>query len=124
PLPEQKAIAQLLSTWDVAITKTQTLIAKKEERKKWLMQNLLTGKKRLKGFEDTKWKIQSLDKCIESIVREVDKPHKPYLGLGIRSHGKGTFLKPNEQPEKNSMDKFYVVRPNDLIVNITFAWEQ
>ena len=22
------------------------------------------------------------------------------------------------------MDKFYVVRPNDLIVNITFAWEQ
>jgi type I restriction enzyme, S subunit len=22
------------------------------------------------------------------------------------------------------MDKFYVVRPNDLLVNITFAWEQ
>ena len=22
------------------------------------------------------------------------------------------------------MDKFYIVRPNDLIVNITFAWEQ
>lgn len=54
-LPEQKAIAQLLSTWDDAITKTQALIAKKVECKKWLMQNLLTGKKRLKGFEG-KWK--------------------------------------------------------------------
>ena len=48
PLPEQTAIAQLLSTWDNAITKTQALIAQKEQRKKWLMQNLLTGKMRLK----------------------------------------------------------------------------
>jgi len=48
PLPEQTAIAQLLSTWDNAITKTQALLAQKELRKKWLMQNLLTGKMRLK----------------------------------------------------------------------------
>jgi type I restriction enzyme S subunit len=54
PLPEQIAIAQLLSTWDNAITKTQALIAQKEQRKKWLMQNLLTGKMRLKGF-DGEW---------------------------------------------------------------------
>ena len=54
-LLEQKAIAQLLSTWDDAITKTQSLIAQKEQRKKWLMQNLLTGKKRLKRFEKD-WK--------------------------------------------------------------------
>jgi type I restriction enzyme, S subunit len=51
PLPEQKAIASLLSTWDEAITKNQALISQKELRKKWLMQNLLTGKKRLEGFD-------------------------------------------------------------------------
>lgn len=50
PLPEQKAIAQLLSTWDTAINKNSQLIAQKELSKKWLMQNLLTGKKRLMGF--------------------------------------------------------------------------
>lgn len=50
PLTEQKAIAKVLATWDEAITKTQTLINQKELSKKWLMQNLLTGKKRLKGF--------------------------------------------------------------------------
>lgn len=88
------------------------------------MQNLLTGKMRLKGFEYTKWKTQPLEDFIKPIVREVPKPSVPYLGIGLRSHGKGTFLKHNEQPEKNSMDKFYVVRPDDLIVNITFAWEQ
>lgn len=124
PLPEQKAIAHVLSTADAAIETTEKLIAQKEQRKKWLMQQLLTGKKRLKGFENTKWKIQPLENFIKPIVREVPKPDVPYLGIGIRSHGKGTFLKHDEQPEKNSMDKFYVVRPNDLIVNITFAWEQ
>ncbi|TAH09224.1 MAG: restriction endonuclease subunit S [Sphingobacteriia bacterium] len=50
PLPEQKAIAQVLSTADAAIHTTEKLIAQKELRKKWLMQQLLTGKKRLKGF--------------------------------------------------------------------------
>ncbi|MCA6444937.1 MAG: restriction endonuclease subunit S [Chitinophagaceae bacterium] len=123
-LPEQKAIAKLLSTADATIHTTEKLIAQKEIRKKWLMQQLLTGKKRLKGFENTKWKIQPLENYIKPIIREVPKPSNPYLGIGLRSHGKGTFLKHDEQPEKNSMDKFYVVRPNDLIVNITFAWEQ
>jgi type I restriction enzyme S subunit len=124
PLPEQKAIAKVLSTADAAIHATEKLIAQKEMRKKWLMQQLLTGKKRLKGYENTKWKIQPLENFIKPIVREVPKPNVPYLGIGLRSHGKGTFLKHDEQPEKNSMDNFYVVRPKDLIVNITFAWEQ
>ena len=124
PLPEQCAIANILSTWDTAIQTTQALISQKEAEKKWLMQNLLTGKKRLKGFEYTKWKIQQLENVITPISREIPKPNEPYLGIGLRSHGKGTFLKPDEQPEKNVMDKFYIVRENDLIVNITFAWEQ
>lgn len=56
PVPEQTAIANCLSTWDKAIEKTQALLEQKEKRKKWLMQMLLTGKKRLKGFENEKWK--------------------------------------------------------------------
>jgi type I restriction enzyme S subunit len=37
PLPEQKAIAGLLSSWDEAIANTHTLIVQKELLKKWLM---------------------------------------------------------------------------------------
>lgn len=55
PLSEQKAIAEVLSTWDEAIEKTQELIEQKELRKKALMQQLLTGKKRLRGFSG-EWK--------------------------------------------------------------------
>jgi len=50
PLSEQCAIAHILSLMDTAINQNNQLIAQKELRKKWLMQNLLTGKKRLKGF--------------------------------------------------------------------------
>jgi type I restriction enzyme S subunit len=51
PYPEQTAIANLLSTWDKAIQTITQLITQKEQRKKWLMHQLLTGMKRLKGFE-------------------------------------------------------------------------
>ncbi len=50
PLPEQKKIADILSTWDKAIETTQALIEKLQLRKKGLMQQLLSGKKRLPGF--------------------------------------------------------------------------
>ncbi|MFN9108466.1 MAG: restriction endonuclease subunit S, partial [Bacteroidota bacterium] len=60
PLPEQKAIAQVLSTADAAIQTTEKLITQKEQRKKWLMQQLLAGKKRLLndelGIMNDEWK--------------------------------------------------------------------
>ena len=51
PLPEQRKIAEILSTWDKAIDLTQHLIAAKQRRKKALMQQLLTGRVRFPGFE-------------------------------------------------------------------------
>ena len=50
PLPEQQKIAEILNVWDKAIEKQMLLIEKLELRKKGLMQQLLTGKKRLPGF--------------------------------------------------------------------------
>ncbi len=49
PLPEQKKIAQILSTWDRAIITTEQLLANSQQQKKALMQQLLTGNKRLLG---------------------------------------------------------------------------
>jgi len=61
PLPEQQKIAQILSTWDEAIQKTETLIAKKQQLKIGLMQALLTGQKRFKEFvKSTKFKATKL----------------------------------------------------------------
>ena len=47
PLAEQQKIAQILSTWDKAIAVTEQLLANSQQQKKALMQQLLTGKKRL-----------------------------------------------------------------------------
>lgn len=47
PFLEQKKIAQILSTWDKAISVTEKLLANSQQQKKALMQQLLTGKKRL-----------------------------------------------------------------------------
>ena len=55
PLPEQESIARILSTMDRQIQIQKELITQKQQQKKMLMQQLLTGKKRLKGFEG-KWK--------------------------------------------------------------------
>jgi len=69
------------------------------------------------------WVQKPLEALLLPVVREREKPSEFYTGLGVRSHGKGTFLKPHEIPEKNSMDRLYEVYTDDLIVNITFAWE-
>ena len=46
-LVEQQKIAKVLSTWDKAISTTERLIDNSTQQKKALMQQLLTGKKRL-----------------------------------------------------------------------------
>jgi type I restriction enzyme, S subunit len=66
-LDEQRKIAEILSTWDEALEKVDALIEAKERRKKALMQQLLTGKKRVKGFSK-KWIKVSLSDVAENIA--------------------------------------------------------
>ena len=51
-LSEQKIISNILTTWEKSIRQLEKLISIKKKMKKALMQQLLTGKKRLKGFND------------------------------------------------------------------------
>ncbi|WP_278380674.1 restriction endonuclease subunit S [Chryseobacterium arthrosphaerae] len=118
PLPEQQKIAEVLSTWDKALQETQTLIQKIEKRNKALAFSLLRGK-----LVNKNSKKISLSKFLTFTTREIEKPTENYLALGIRSHGKGIFHKPDSDPKAIAMDKLYEVKENDFIVNITFAWE-
>ena len=68
PLLEQQKIAKILSTWDNAISTTERLIENSTQQKKALMQQLLTGKKRLldnkgKRFEGEWEEIELGDVC-------------------------------------------------------------
>lgn len=59
PKPEQDRIVAVLETWDQAIEKMKRKIEIKKEVKRGLMQELLSGKRRLPGYSD-KWTHTSL----------------------------------------------------------------
>lgn len=92
PLPEQRKIANILNTWDKAIEKQMQLIEKFELRKKGLMQQLLTGKKRLPGFSG-EWK-----KCsIKDFSTEVSLKNKRNENWEVLSCTKYDGLVPSLQ---------------------------
>ncbi|SEI71306.1 type I restriction enzyme, S subunit [Allopseudospirillum japonicum] len=68
PLPEQKKIAQILSTWDKAITTTEQLLANSQQQKKALMQQLLTGKKRLLDQNGERFQGEWLRNSLKDLV--------------------------------------------------------
>lgn len=123
PLSEQANIAKILMTWDKAIEKTTSLMDAQKRLKKAFMQQLLTGKLRFKEFSKLKSHRIELGEFLIPTSRPVPRPNNSYTALGIRSHGKGTFLKTIEKPATVMMDTLYEVKEDDLIVNITFAWE-
>ncbi len=83
PLPEQRKIAKILSTWDKAIVTTEKLIDASKQQKKALMQQLLTGKKRFAGFEG-EWEDNELHNLLDKII--------DYRGQSVPKADKGIPL--------------------------------
>lgn len=83
------------------------------------------GYRRVKdiGIAPTDWMVGQLSDVLHNESRPVAKPKDPYWRLGIRSWAKGTFHAYVDDPSTVDMDELYVVHENDLVVNITFAWE-
>ena len=71
-LLEQQAIAEALSDADALIESLDQLIAKKRQIKHGAMQELLTGKRRLPGFEG-EWEVKKLEQLGEVSGSGVDK---------------------------------------------------
>lgn len=61
PIEEQKKIISILTTQDKVIELKEKRLAEKLRQKKYLMQQLLTGKKRLPGFRG-EWRVEYLGK--------------------------------------------------------------
>ncbi len=122
PIKEQEKITSIISVWDHAIERVQRLIEAKQRQKAKLVSQLLSGKMRFPGFQD-EWKQVKLGAFLHPKFRKVVKPAGAYLRLGIRSHGKGTFTSVVDDPETIALTHLFQVRKDDLIVNITFAWE-
>ncbi len=120
PLPEQHAIARVLSTWDEAIQKTEKLIAQKELRKKWLMQNLLTGKKRLKGFSG-EWKEKSMSNVFDRVTRKNTEGNKTVVTISAQRG----FVRQTDFFNKNIAseitDNYFLVEKGEFCYNKSYS---
>ena len=117
PLPEQKKIADILSTWDKVIETTQALIDKLQLRKKGLMQQLLSGKKRLPGFSG-EWVIFSIDYLFSKIQRYVEwDEEESYSLISIRRRYGGIFHRKNEFGKNIGVKKLKTIKSDDFLIS-------
>ncbi len=90
PFKQQQKIAEILSTWDEAIFILKQTSETLRDRNKGLAQQLLTGKKRLKGFNDS-W----LTKRIKDFSLEISSKNKEDEDLIVLSCTKHRGLIPS-----------------------------
>jgi type I restriction enzyme S subunit len=121
PLPEQKAIAHVLGLMDSAINTNNRLITQKELQKKWLMQNLLTGKKRLKGFEKEKWKDSFLVDLFERVTRKNSEQNTNVVTISAqRGFVKQTDFF-NKTIASDIVDNYFLVEKGEFCYNKSYS---
>ena len=80
---EQEKIIKILSLQDKLIELKERRLAEKQQQKKYLMQQLLTGKKRLPGFR-AKWSKKRLHNIAKRIIRKNDVQNKNVLTISAQ----------------------------------------
>lgn len=106
PLSEQKRIVAVFGIWDGAIKKLEKKIEFKKQIKKGLIQDFLTGKKRLAGFGD-KWKIVKLGSVCEF------QNGFAFSGELFVDEGKPVIRISNIQKDKILLDNLTFFNPKD-----------
>ena len=121
PIEEQRKIAAILTTQDKVIELKEKRLAEKQRQKKYLMQQLLTGKKRLPGFNGA-WKVDRLSKLF------LERKETNYEGLQMLAitgaqgiiPRKELDLKDNSSEDKS---KYLRVCVGDIGYNTMRMWQ-
>ena len=85
PIEEQQKIAAILTAQDKVIELKEERLAEKQRQKKYLMQQLLTGKKRLPGFYGA-WSFPKAKELFQSVS---DKDHNGDLAVLSSTQDRG-----------------------------------
>lgn len=113
-LTEQERIAEILETQDKLIELKEKRIAEKKQQKKYLMQQLLTGKKRLPGFTG-KWREYPISQFLE--IR--NERQLPTVEAPLRA-----FVAEKGIVEKGSRyDRSFLVKSDDKEYKRTELWD-
>ena len=120
PLHEQQSIVSVLSLWDTAIAKQTALIEQLTLRKRGLMQQLLTGKKRLKGFEGA-WKRIKLGDIAERITRKNEEDNQNVVTISAQ---RGFVVQTdffNKSVASEILDNYYLVHKEEFCYNKSYS---
>ena len=109
PIEEQRKIATILTTQNKAIELKEKCLAEKQRQKKYLMQQLLSGKKRLPGFSG-EWEKAKL----KGILHE----RKTYSPKGL-DYPHVTLSTEGIFPKSERYDRDHLVRDEDKEYKIT-----
>lgn len=115
---EQQKISAILSTQDKAIGLKEKRLAEKQRQKKYLMQQLLTGKRRLPGFEGV-WEYIPAREIFKSIT---DKKHSGDLQVLSSTQDRG--IVPRDQVgidikyEADSLSSYKKVEKGSFVISL------
>ncbi|MDW7746837.1 restriction endonuclease subunit S [Halomonas sp.] len=119
PLVQNK-IARILSTWDEAITTTERLIGASQQRKRALMQQLLTGKRRLPGYTSP-WETLFLsDVC----YRVTEKNNGQSTNVVTISGKRGLVLQTDffsKSVASETLDGYTILRKGQFAYNKSYS---
>ena len=118
PIEEQRKIAAILTTQDKVIELKEKRLAEKQRQKKYLMQQLLTGKKRLPGFSE-EWKIKPLKKLTEKQRKKNNGFQYRLILSNSAQHG---IVSQDQEFDKEianeeRIDGYYIVIPGAFVYN-------
>ncbi len=120
PLPEQRKIAKILSTWDKAIATTENLIETNKQQKKALMQQLLAGKKRFEGFVD-QWDTVKLSSLCTRLTEKNNGQSTNVVTISAK-HGlirQAEFFKKSIASE--TLDNYFILRKGQFAYNKSYS---
>lgn len=121
PIEEQQKIAAILTTQEKVIELKEKRLAEKQRQKKYLMQQLLTGKKRLPGFSG-EWKTE----CLGNLFSERTETNCEDLEMLAITGTQGIIPRKELDLKDNSSDdksKYLKVCVGDIGYNTMRMWQ-
>ncbi len=118
PLKEQQKIAEILTTWDNAISCHVELIKAKEQLKKGLMQKLLSGEVRFSGFDEEWEEIRLGDIARRITSKNTDNS----IDMVFSNSAINGIVIQNEFFDKDIANRdnltgYYIVKSDDFVYN-------
>ena len=120
PRDEQDKIAVILATQDKQIELKEKLLAEKQQQKKYLMQQLLTGKKRLPGF-DGKWQNCRLHQITKRVRQKNTVGNENVLTISAQYGliNQSEFF--NKEIASEDKSNYYLLHRNDFAYNKSYS---